>query len=544
MNSTGTVVSALHELADRTPDRLFAIVGDHPRSASELVERARMLGAGLQAAGVARGDRIAILATNRVELLDLFVACPLVGAIQVPLNAFLKGEFLRYQLHDCSPTMLLTDAAGFAAARPLLAGLPELRRIVVLDDLEDKSPDPRLIGFDEIIADGDTVAAHDAVGPDDIMSIIYTSGTTGFPKGCVLTQGYYMRIGGVGATTYDLRPDDRIITALPLFHAAARMLAIAAALRTGASVVVEPEFHASWFLRRAAETKATVMLGAAAMARMLLAQPPSEFDRAHMLRLGVWTPADTELQRLTHARFGFDINTQLYGQTECVGVSYSPASSSRNGASAGRPAPDLELRLVDDDEMEVPCGAVGEIVIRPHHRHVMFREYWRKPEATLDAFRGLWYHTGDYGRMEDDGSVFFVDRKKDAMRRRGENVSSMELEAAITEHPNIAEVAVHAVPSAMTEDDIKACVVLIDDAPLEPAELFRFFCDNLPYFAVPRYVEVFDELPKNAVSRVMKHMLRARGVTPTTWDFVKLGLEQPREARRRGASDVQSSSDG
>ena len=162
----------------------------------------------------------------------------------------------------------------------------------------------------------------------------------------------------------------------------------------------------------------------------------------------------------------------------------------------------------------------------------MYLGYWRKPDATIEAWRNLWHHTGDQGRMDDEGFITFVDRKKDAIRRRGENVSSVEVEIAIQRHPKVAEVAVHAVPSEISEDDIKACIVVVPgDAPT-PDELFDFFKQKLPYFAVPRYVEIVPELPRNATLRVMKHLLRARGVTAETWDFEELGLTVARDERR------------
>jgi crotonobetaine/carnitine-CoA ligase len=193
------------------------------------------------------------------------------------------------------------------------------------------------------------------------------------------------------------------------------------------------------------------------------------------------------------------------------------------------------VRIVDDDDVEVPPGEVGEIVVRPLEPDSLFSGYWGRDAETVHTFRNLWHHTGDYGRMDAEGFVTFVDRKKDALRRRGENVSSMELEAAILRHPRITEVAVHAVESAVTEDDIKACLVTAaGEAEVKPDELFEFLAGHLPYFAVPRYVELVPELPKNALGRVLKHELRARGVTPATWDFEKLGLTVERGQRRGG----------
>jgi crotonobetaine/carnitine-CoA ligase len=199
--------------------------------------------------------------------------------------------------------------------------------------------------------------------------------------------------------------------------------------------------------------------------------------------------------------------------------------------TVGRPvSPDDEVRLVDDEDAEVPVGGVGEVVVRPRGPHGMYQGYWGKPEATAEAWRDLWHHTGDYARADADGFLTFVDRKTDSMRRRGENVSSLEVERAIVKHPAVREVAVHAIPSPLGEDDIKACLVL--DASVTPDELFGFFKAQLPYFCMPRYVEIVDELPRNATMRVMKHVLRARGVTDATWDFEAMGLTVARAERR------------
>jgi crotonobetaine/carnitine-CoA ligase len=190
------------------------------------------------------------------------------------------------------------------------------------------------------------------------------------------------------------------------------------------------------------------------------------------------------------------------------------------------------VRLFDEGDHEVALGEIGEICVRPLIPNAIYQGYWRKPEETLEAWRNLWHHTGDYGRADADGFISFVDRKKDALRRRGENVSSVEVERAIVAHPKIAEVAVHSIPSPMTEDDIKACLVLAPGESVTPEELFEHFKGALPYFAIPRYVEVLPELPKNATLRVMKHLLRARGVTSATWDLASLGLTVAPTERR------------
>lgn len=511
-------------------DHLFWWCGDGRATYAEADERSDRVAAGLAEIGVKKGDRIAILAPNRPEILELYFACAKLGAVQVPLNAFLKGEFLRYQLADCGASVLVTDAAGYEAAAPILGELPGIGHVVALDRLPGGPTPVRIVAY----ADLATAARPPQVEVEegDLMSIVYTSGTTGLPKGCMLPHAYYCRVARLMCEAWEVGEGDVIMTALPLFHGAARMMMVGAALWSGQTVVVEREFRPAPFLERITEVGATIVGGVGAMGVALLSLPPSPFDRSHRLRVAMWIPFTAEQQLAFEERFAVNVSAELYGQTECVPVTFSAPKGERNRASAGRPAPDLEVQLVDDEDRPVPTGQVGEIVVRPREPYAIFSGYWQKPEETLRSFRNLWYHTGDYGRADAQGFITFVDRKKDALRRRGENVSSVELEAAIARHPKIAEAAVHAVPSQLTEDDIKACIVLKTGETIGPEELFTFFKDHIPYYAIPRYVEILPQLPKNAVGRVMKYVLRERGVTPSTWDLEAMGFRIPRSQRR------------
>jgi crotonobetaine/carnitine-CoA ligase len=275
-----------------------------------------------------------------------------------------------------------------------------------------------------------------------------------------------------------------------------------------------------------------VYAGVGMMGMAMLAMPESDSDRDHSVRATLMLPFAPDEQAKFEKRFGLTMLSQMYGQTEGGAITFCALSEERKPGTIGRPSPFYDLKLVDDDDHDVPIGEIGEIIIRPREPFGMYLGYWRKPEATMEAWRNLWHHTGDYGRLDEDGFITFVDRKKDAIRRRGENVSSVEVEIAINQHPKIAEVAVHAVPSEISEDDIKACIVVVPGETVEPNDLFAFFKEKLPYFAVPRYVEVVPELPRNATLRVMKHLLRARGVTAETWDLDKLGLTVARDERR------------
>jgi len=522
----------LRALARVAPEARFLTCGTDELGFGELDLRTDAIAAGLSVAGVARGERVAIVCENRLEMLELFFAVAKLGAIQVPLNAYLKGEFLRYQLADSRASALIVDRSAHAAVAPMLATLPELRLLVLLDD-PGSDVDALHLQVRRYAELATTTAPPIVqVQPSDLMSIVYTSGTTGHPKGCMLSHAYYTRAARAAGEANELTVDDVLFTALPLFHGGARMMVLTSALVHGVPVVIEPEFRASTFMARAAEVGATFAYGVGAMGTALLATQPSHRDRAHRLRAMMLIPFPPERQRLFTERFGVDTCAELFGQTECTPVTWSPLSGPRNAASCGRAGSDLEVVLLDDDDRPVPQGSVGEICLRPREPLSMFSGYWGKPEATVETFRSLWHHTGDYGRADPHGFISFVDRKKDAVRRRGENVSTMELEAAISLHPAIAEVAAHAIPSDATDDDIKVCLVLADGAKVTPTELFGFFKEHLPYFAVPRYVEIVDALPKNAVARVMKHELRKRPLTDAVWDLRALGLTVAHGERR------------
>ena len=249
---------------------------------------------------------------------------------------------------------------------------------------------------------------------------------------------------------------------------------------------------------------------AGAMVTMLWNLPPDERDRELPIRFLSAAPVPKELYGPIQERWGCRIVT-CYGLSEAFPLTVAGVADDNPPGASGRPNPDFEVQVVDDEDRAVVPGATGEIVCRPRRPHVMFEGYDGRPEATLDQLGNLWFHTGDLGRMDEHGNLTYVDRKKDAMRRRGENISSFEVEQALLRVPAVAEVAAVGHPSDLGEDDVMVCVVATDGADFDVFAFMDFCCDRLPYFAVPRYVDVVDELPKNAVGRVLKHELRARG---------------------------------
>ena len=526
--------SLLRERAAAFPDRPFCHVDRHGFTFGEMNRRSDAVAAGFAALGVSKGDRVATLMPNRVESLELFFGLAKLGAVQVPLNAFLKGAFLRHQLAQSRSSVLVTDREGSAAVEPVLAELAELQTIVTLDEGRGAAQSTvEQVPYDAV-RDHSGSPPQVALAATDTMSIAYTSGTTGLPKGCVLSHGYYTRSASVclhsalGVTSADV-----LFAPLPLFHGGGRMVVLTGALVVGIPVHFSSSFSASSFIAQAAEIGATVVFCVGAMGMALLATPPGDSDRRHHIHTMMVAPLGAAEQERLKQRFGIEPWTNVFGQTECMPATFGPrGDAGRDRGGCGVAAPDIDLALLGDGLDAVADGEIGEICLRPREPFAMFDGYWGQPAATLEAFRGGWYHTGDYGRSLPSGELAFVDRKKDALRRRGENVSSIELEASILTHPKIADVAVHAVPSPSTEDDIKACIVLARGESISPEEMFDFFRERLPYFAAPRYVEILGELPRNAVGRVMKHVLRERAHPDAGWDLDALGLSVRPELRR------------
>jgi crotonobetaine/carnitine-CoA ligase len=524
--SARTVYGAFRERLQAAPDEPFASCDSPWLTLAELDGRSDRLATGLRRLGVGRGDHLAWILPNRIETVEILIAVAKIGAVQIPLNYWLKGQFLEYQLSDCEAKFLITDGPGFEAASRLLANTGVVGVIHV-----DDAP-PGGTAYRDLLADREQF--EDLTQPGDLLTLMYTSGTTAAAKGCMLSTGYYVSVGQAYGLTSWAIPGDRLYTAFPMFHSSGQMVAFMSALVNGASIGIAPEFHATTFMKDAAAAGATALVGVGVMANMILAQPPSPDDAAYPFRLATWVPLPEDRQLEFEKRFATPVMAEGYGQSECVPVTNTDPYSSRDRNSSGRPSPLLEVRIFDEDDREVPAGDAGEIVVRPKMPNAMYSGYWRKPADTVSAWRNLWHHTGDFGRMDADGIVTFVDRKKDIVRRRGENVSSLAIENVIRQHPAVADVAICGLSAPMGDDDMKACLVLKSGASLTAEEFFEFIRGRVPYFAIPRYVELRVSLPANALGRIMKHVLRAEGVPDGTWDLESKGLVLRRGQRQAG----------
>jgi crotonobetaine/carnitine-CoA ligase len=474
---------------------------------------------------------VATLLNNGPAAIFTWLGANMLGAICAPINTANRGAFLRHTLNECGASVAVIDREYSDRIEAISGELEFLKTVLLVGD----GPAPTASEFAclpfESVRTDRTEDLDGKVLPSDLTLLLFTSGTTGPSKACMLSHNQVCYVGKKYNDSSGRRPDELFWSPLPLFHLAATGLTFAGTILLGGACSIYPRFRASTFWAEVERTGARVVNPVGGMATIIANLPDSpEMRRCKgQIRIAGGAPFPLEIQQIWKERFGVQqVGGSGYGSTE-VGVAFSaPSGEANKPGSHGKPTADFDARVVDELDRELPPNEVGELVVRPLKPNIMFEGYWRRPEATAATWRNLWHHTGDLGKFDDDGFFYFVDRKKDYLRRGGENVSSMELEAAFREHPDVLEVAAYGIPSEAGEDDIMVAVVLHEGAEVTEVELVQWSIDRVPRFAVPRYVEFLDALPKNAVDRVLKFELRERGVTQATWDRASAGLSIPR----------------
>ncbi|MHA6620957.1 ATP-dependent acyl-CoA ligase [Pseudonocardia sp. DLS-67] len=491
-----TVPRLLQLQAERYGDKPLVVRGATTWSYRDAVDRAARMAGALQERGIEPGDRIALLAGNRLELLETVLGCAWLGAIAVPLNTALRGAGLRHALTDSGARVVVVE--------------PEL--VGVLDEVG--VPVERWVVGETFPAPGPALPPRPAA-PGDTVAILYTSGTTGLPKGVCCPQAQFHWWGVTVGECLEITDDDVLYTCLPLFHTNA-LNAFFQAVCAGATYVLGGRFSASrfWDEARAAGATVTYLLGA--MVQILLSRPAGPDDTAHRVRIALSPATPAAAHAAFRERFGVQL-VDGYGSTETNMVLGAHPAAQRPGYM-GVVLPDHEVRVVDAAGLDVPDGEPGELVCRSRQPYAYATGYFENPAATAAAYRDLWFHTGDRVVREPDGWLRFLDRLTDSIRRRGENISSLDVEQVLAAHPAVAAVAVYAVPSELSEDEVMAAVVPRDGGPVDPAELTSWCAPRLAAFAIPRYVDVLAELPLTENGKVRKAVLRERGVTERTWD--------------------------
>ena len=517
------VVGRLLERRARAAPDAIAIIFPEGESWTwaELLRRSRDRAAGLQALGVGRDEVVLSWQPNGPQAVLTFFALNLLGAIYAPINVAYRGGLLQHVISNSGARLMIAHGALLERLTEIEAGA--LQMVAVIGDERPRLPGLTLMAREALDGEGERlVPPEPPVAPWDTQMVIYTSGTTGPSKG-VLSS--YRHSYTAALEFRNVGPGDRNFTALPMHHVGGVYGLLWALIHAG-SVVMAQSFRTQdfWDIVRRHEVTTTGLLGA--MAQFLLSQPASAEDRRHGLKSVIIAPYDEAAIRFAE-RFDVAVYTE-FNMTELSVPLFTGPEAGPPG-TCGKPRPGIEVRLVDEHDMETPLGAPGELVLRADDPWTMSHGYLNDPAATARTWRNGWFHTGDLFRRDAAGHYFFLDRAKDALRRRGENISSFEVESAILQHPQVREAAVVAARAEGAEDEVLAVVAPVPGSVIDPAELLAFLQPRLAHFMLPRYVRRLDDLPKTATHKVEKHLLRAQGVTADTWDREAAGVRVGRE---------------
>lgn len=507
-----TIPTLLASRRSAGPDRPALLFEDRIWSYAEIDDASALLARALVLRGIHKGDRVGLVSTNGDVALLMFLATAKAGAVFVPMNPGLTDAELSYILRHSRPAAVACQTADLERVERITGAFDEVPWLLPLDEIGAAATDVAGVMADiGRYADRNGAVELPEPQPGDPAVVIYTSGTTGFPKGVVHSQKNYVWAAEAFVERMHLQPSDRLLTVLPIFHINALFYSWGGALAAGAAMITVPRFSASRLWRLAAETGATVFNILAALGNILANRPRSEFDPNHRITRIYGGPISAEMIRVFQQDFHVPTLIEGYGMSEIPGACNNPFEGPHKVGSIGRPARHprfddtfVELRIVDEDGHDVPVGEMGELLVKTP---IMALHYLDDPEQTQAAMQDGWFRTGDYVRRDGDGYHYFVARKRDIIRRRGENISGAELDRILSEHPGILEAATIGVPSELGEEEIMAVLVPRDEPP--PAEAIVDWCSGrMAAMKIPRFVVFVNALPHTSSHRVEKYRLK------------------------------------
>ncbi|AHY47896.1 Acyl-CoA synthetases (AMP-forming)/AMP-acid ligases II [Rubrobacter radiotolerans] len=504
---------------------------EEPLSYQELYECCLRVAGGLRALGVEVGDTVLIMLPNSLEIVLSWFGTNLLGAAEVPINIHYKESWLTHEVNDCGARVAIVHAEYLPRFAKISDDLEQLEKLVVVGDCPETD---RNLGSKLEVHLWEDLGGTEALSEPartrfyDTMGILYTSGTTGPSKGVVLPYG----VSGIFAQAIldnaQLTSDDVGYVCNPLFHGNAQFMQVLPILLAGGRVSIWPKFTVSGWLEQIRVCGATITNTIGVILQFIYGQPARDDDADNPLRRVLVQPAPSDIVEDFEERFGVKC-LEGYGMTEIGVVTYRNMDDPLRPGAAGKPLEKWFDVRIEDPETGEPLGPneLGAIVVRPKSSGILMKGYHNLPQKTLEAWRDLWFHTDDMARMDEEGYLYFADRAKDVIRRRGENISSFTIESILNTHPAVKEAAAFAVPSDLgegSEDEVKVCIVLEGEEKLDPAELHEYCADRMPYFAVPRYIEFVPEIPKTPNQKVRKSVLREQGITAGTWDREAAGI--------------------
>lgn len=534
-SSAMTVGDCLRRQVQDNPERIAVeMIGEASETFSLCYQHALGFARGLMAASVSSGDTVVIMAPNGLTSIHAWLGANLAGAVDVTINTAYRGRVLEHAINLAGAKILVADVSFIPVLHDSEAELPKLERIVWFSSGPGEGDDalPRferieLLPLDRFLAAGArTETPLPTVRMSDTASIIYTSGTTGPAKGVMMPHAQVCALARQSIDGLRLTQDDVFYCFHPLFHMAGKFMAVFAMMMAGGRVVLDRSFKAELWVDRVRSHGATVGLAHGPMVEMIFAQPPRLEDSDHAVTRLLSAPFPKAIAQAFEERFRLR-GIEVWGMTEVNIGTWQPMDEPLRLGSCGRISEQwVELRIVDPDtDVECEVGKPGEIVVRPRQPFAFMSGYLGMPEKTIEAWRNLWFHSGDIGYLDADGYCYFVDRRGDHIRRRAENISSYDIEMAAMTHPAIAECAAVGVASEfLADDDIKLCVVLRAENIATAEAILLHLAGALPHYMVPRYIDILDELPRTPTNKVRKAELRKRGVTSQTWDRKAAGI--------------------
>jgi carnitine-CoA ligase len=495
------------ERVRKSPDKVYLYFRDREITYGEIDRKANQVANGMLGSGIRKGDKVCVLLPNSPEFLSIWFGLNKMGAVMVPINLSLKEREIAYIVNHSEAKAIFAESSRYSILEGVKKEFPDLRRIITLGDKI-----PGAVHFESWVAGQKETIDPVAIDDGDDAVYVYTSGTTGVPKGVMLTHRSYVLTGQSYAHTVGIEPSDRVMTANPLFHINAQAYSVMGSIAGGASLVLIEKFSASRLWEQARQYRATKLVLLLSLTHILFGRPESENDRDHAVKKVIAGGAPKGRFRDFERRFGVELQT-IYSLTESPQAIMSPKGEESKDGGLGvpmlHPDPSLrnEVKVLDQRGEEVSPRTVGEIVIR---NDAVMKGYFKDEGLTSETIREGWLHTGDSGYRDEAGCFFFTGRVKEIIRRKGENISALEVEAVIQRHPGVSECAVIGVrsPSGLGDEEVKAFVVLKDGEEPDYAELIEFLSSELAHFKVPRYLEYRRELPKNAMGRVMKEVLK------------------------------------
>lgn len=515
----------LDERVKTMGDKAFAIWGDEVCTYRQMDERSNRLANSFLDLGLKKGDRVLIFMPNRLEYIYTWFGLSKIGAIEVPINNAYKGNLLKYIINNAESKIMVVHQSLLERVQDIQDELEHLEKLVILADKPDGPPAAHnlrfgTLSFPKLMESSPAAPPDPGIQHYDLMAILYTSGTTGPSKGVMVP--YAQVYATMEPSIKHYYAEDIYYNPFPLFHVSGQY-PYYTLMVSGGTVVGREVFSMSSFWQDIDRYQCTCTLLLSSMVPFVYNQPRQEDDAQHALKKVLMVPLIEEVEDFKE-RFGVKVHT-CFNMTEISTPICSDGFNLVNNTSCGQVRSGAQVRIVDANDEEVPPHQIGELIVRTDEPWTMNTGYWKMPEKTAEAWRNQWLHTGDGFYRDEQGNFYFVDRIKDAIRRRGENISSFEVETEINSHPAVLESAAIAVPSEYSEDEIKAVVVLLPGMTLNPEELIRYLEPRMPYFMVPRYIEFVKELSKTPTEKVRKQALREIGINENTWDMVKAGLK-------------------